>query len=99
MSAVGVIALRTGVPAAAAPAKRGRPKGRARRTRKRATRAEADRRRERLLDMLRKRPDARPAELAATLRMSSQNMYGLLRRLEADKTLRKTKSGYRVLSS
>jgi hypothetical protein len=72
-----------------------RPAG-ARPRRKRATRAEAQRRRDRLVVMLRERPDARPAELAATLRMSNQNLYGLLRRLQADKVLRKTKSGYKV---
>jgi hypothetical protein len=80
----------------ASPRRGRRAKGRGGATRKRATREQAKRRRQQVLAVLSEDPGTRPSALAGMLDVSNQNMYRLLRRLQSEKAIKKTKKGYEV---
>lgn len=65
-------------------------------TRGRISRAEAEKRRARVLAILSEDPTTKPATLAMMLGTSPGNIYGLLRRLEQQGTLKRKNGRYRV---
>jgi CRP-like cAMP-binding protein len=68
------------------------------RARRRVTREEAEARRQQVLAMLAEDPQTKPSALAVVFGTSRNNVYSLLRRLEQDGALSRTKDGYRVHS-